>query len=661
MTATTTAGTLWARLPGRPVALAFNFGTPIPVTFSPTVFQTVQPGATLTGSVILTCASGACGNTAPITVVFAVTVVQPATNAILTGMSPTNLPVAVAGQTFTVTLYGAGFVFGSTVTPNQNTIVGVSTVGVIATNSNIAVNVVNASTIILTLTVPSTRDAALPFGTPTNVAIGVCNPNGAPNCTAATSTMTLALGAGPMIQSGGVTSASTFQTITAGTGTVAPYGILSIFESNFCVSNGTGCAESPLLYPTVTNNQYPNVLSPDGVRNLQVFFYTPTGQTTTGGVAAPLLFATNNQLNLIVPGALVAGTSYDIVVKFGPSGSQVASPAYTVKIAATNPGIFVIDASNNSGAIEVAATGMVVGSTTGKVARIRALQADSDNIAVYMTGLGVPTSTALNTAGTGIIFTDCLSVGAFEAAAGTPTTALTSLDGVILNAGLPVLRFVPCFDPTLVTAKVGGVNVGSTGGQAGYAGWVSGSVAGLYQVNVGLPAYQTANFSIMNGGTAQNLTTFGTPIELPIVVTTGYNNSGLGLTVSPNNSVPYDVGVFVEAAATITITSATGYTTHHVADYGSAAVTIDTLKQGASAPLMTTPGFLLTAVSGSDSTGYAPQPTTDFTVGAVNGHLTIVSGSAVKDGTFYLTVTMTDTGGGLLPVETKIFTVTILP
>jgi uncharacterized protein (TIGR03437 family) len=620
-------------IPIESTALAFSFGTAIPVSFNPSDFANVQPGTTLSGTITLSCASTACYNTS-LVVNFAVTVQTATINAVLTGVSPTNLPTAVSGQTFTVTLYGAGFVFNSGAT--QNTNVGIVTTGVMAPDANISANVLNASTIILTITVPVTADSKMGFAAPGTITLGVCNPFGAASCNTPTGTVTLITGAGPIIQTGGVTSASTFQTVTPGTGTVAPYDILSIFGSNFCSSLGTGCTSGQVLYPAETNSTYGSALTPDGgVRNLQVFFYSPPGQTSTGLGAAPLLFGTNNQINVMVPGALAASTQYDIVVKFG----TLASTAYTVTGAASDLGVFVIDPSNNLGAIELP-SGAIVGNSSTTAARMRAVAGNSDVVSIYMTGLGLPLSTQLNTQGgygSPTVLGDCISPTAYKAAAG----GLTSLDGVIIQGALIAAgRFAPCFDPTTITAKVGNV-----AGTVTYAGWVEGSVAGLYQVNVQLPAIGALYKWDGSTGTPAAGALWEVPVQVSLT-------SG---TSSQAYNAANHVGIYVEPAATVVPgTGSTLYSQTMSSLSGAtslAPVSLDALT----CSLMTTPGYAVTAVSGIDSTGRAAQ-LSDF---SVTGGALGVNYAFLGTGVFKITVTVTDSGGSGYPPEIVTFTLTI--
>jgi uncharacterized protein (TIGR03437 family) len=607
--------------------LAYSFGTPIGVTFDPLAFAGATPGSVLSGTVTLDWT----GTAIPIN--FSISIQAPGTNAVLTGISPSNLPSAPSGQTFTVSLYGSGFV--SSTDPTQKTTVGIVVAGVWHTDANIVSNVLNASTIVLTITVPSLADP-LVFSSQNTLTIGVCNPAGA-TCSTATGTAALIIGAGPIVQTGGVTSASTFVPVASPAGTVAPYDILSIFGSNFCSSNGTGCTASQVLYATLgANLTYGTTLTPDsGQRNLQVFFYNQ-GQQITGPGAAPLLFASNNQINVVVPGGVVATQQYDIVVKFG----ALTSTPYTVTAAATDPGVFTID-SAGTGAI-VLPNGSINSSTNP--ARMRTVATDSDTVSIFMTGLGLPLSVAANTTGgSHAAFTDCISPSAYKTAGGN----LTSLDGVVIQSALIYPgRLVPCFDPATVTAKVGNVLAGAN---SSYAGWAPDSIAGLYQVNVQLAALAAAMTNM--AGTAVSVAGFTTSVEVPLEVY---------LTAPSTHSQAYNgtnqVGIWVEPAATLKTT--TGPIAYSIA---ATTLTAAATTPGALDTLITTGGsgtvYTLSAISGGDSAGVAV--TSDFTVDSALGTI-VINRAYLTGGIITITFSATDhTGGTALPVETITLTITI--
>jgi uncharacterized protein (TIGR03437 family) len=103
--------------------------------------------------------------------------------------------------------------------------------------------------------------------------------------------------------------------------------------------------------PDAVTKVYPTTISPDAVsatqRNLWVTFYQ-TGTSTVLGVA-PVLFATNNQINVLVPSGVSSqiGSNVDVVVRFGygTAAATLKTSAVTqVKVVATNPGIFTVGA-----------------------------------------------------------------------------------------------------------------------------------------------------------------------------------------------------------------------------------------------------------------------------------------------------------------------------
>lgn len=613
--------------------LAYGFGTQIPVTFDPLAFAGAQPGAVLTGTVTIHWSATA-GTDIP--VVFNITINSPSTSAGLTGISPSNLPTSTVGQTFLVTLYGTGFVSSSD--PAQKTTVGVVTnplTKAMTTDSNINVTVVNAATIVLVITVP-TLDALLPWTTKNDVILGVCNPNGA-SCSAATNTTaTLTIGAGPTIQTNGVTSASTFAPVVSPAGTVAPYDILTIFGSNFCTANGTGCASGQVLYPTLDSTLvYGTTLSPDNVRNLSVTFYPHvTPQLYAGGMPAPLLFATNNQINLVVPGGLITttATTYDIVVKFGTTTASTSSPVYTVTSAASDPGVFVIDGVNQ-GAI-VLQSGAINGNTVTSAARLRAGASESDTVSIYMTGLGNPLSGASNTTGgSGRVFTDCLSPAAYK---GSNNNVL---DGAVIQSSLVYpLKLVPCFDPSTITVKVG--NQTAVPAAVIFAGWAPDAIAGLYQVNVTLPT-RPAGLMGMDGTT---LAAVSGPVQVPVLVTlpgSKTSQANVGIWVQPAQTLRNPGYPVTTYASTVPL----------LASAGTTAVALDTVTATGG----TGPTYAVTGATGTDASNHTAVAG-DFAVSAT-GDVTIKFPFA--PGTFTVTITSTDTGTPALTSETITLTVTV--
>jgi len=256
-------------------------------------------------------------------------------------------------------------------------------------------------------------------------------------------------------------------------------------------------------------------------RKLSVAF-CPTG-TTTSCTNAPLLFATNNQINMMVPGGLTTGNAYDVIVTFGygTSPNLVTSSPMTVNVVAANPGIFAIGADGQGAGAILGSNYAVI--SAANPASMRSTAADSDTVQIYMTGLGVPTSTALNsgTPGTLAAPADCLNPTEYLSTLNGSSGTLTSLDGAIIQSALLFTgRLAPCF------ASVPSVSVGGQpAGTVGYAGWVADSIAGLYQVNVPLPGTGAGPFLDVNGVSHSTITS---PVQLPITVTSGTHVSQTG-------------------------------------------------------------------------------------------------------------------------------------
>jgi uncharacterized protein (TIGR03437 family) len=512
---TTTAGTLSPQVSATS-GLAYSFGTPISVTFLQSIFGAAAPGAALSGHVILTPTTGS-----PVDVLITINVKAP--GAAISSILPASLPTATSG-TFTVALSGSGFVVNSD--PSIGTRVGIVTGGLIVSDSNVVASVVNSTSIILSITAPASADPYLPFsGLGGSVSFGVCNPQGA-TCSTPTGTVALTIGVNPIVQA--VTSGSSYTEVTAPALTpVAPYDILSIFGTNFCISVGTGCTGSnAILYGSTdpVTLRYLNSLSPDSPgstqRNLTVTFQTHAS-SPVAIATAPLQFATNNQINLLVPDAVKTyiGSTVDIVVSFGyGSGSTMlkGSP-YSVTIAATDPGVFSIGGDGQGDAAALSASYALISSTNP--AGARSTSTDSDIIQLYVTGLGRPDSD-----GTGGGYSaTCMPTDSYWAAVNSSTSvspALTSNDGLVLQSALfPSGQIQPCVKST--SPNVPSVTVGGVTGAVKFAGWVAGSVAGLYQINVQLPS-SSSTFTDAAGATGPATST---AFYLPIVVTAAGKSS----------------------------------------------------------------------------------------------------------------------------------------
>ncbi|MGD0015619.1 MAG: hypothetical protein ABSD56_14555, partial [Bryobacteraceae bacterium] len=282
------------------------------------------------------------------------------------------------------------------------------------------------------------------------------------NSTGASGTFQLSIGTSPIVQA--VTSASSYaEAVAPALPTVAPYDILSIFGTNFCVSGSTGClanGANAVLYGQTdpTTLRYLTALSPDpssaaNPRNLSVTFF-PHGVSAAGSAigVAPLLFATNGQINLIAPAALSThiGTVVDIIVSFGygTGGTLLQSKPYPVTVVQTDPGVFTVNGDGQGAAAAlVAPTYALITTTAPAIARTGAN--DSDSIMLYVTGLGSPDVTGAS----GTWSANCITAANYLAAVnGTipAGSALASNDGLVMQGSL-----IPSLPPCLSSAKSG--------------------------------------------------------------------------------------------------------------------------------------------------------------------------------------------------------------
>jgi hypothetical protein len=156
---------------------------------------------------------------------------------------------------------------------------------------------------------------------------------------------------------------------------------------------------------------------------------------------------------------------------------------------------------------------------------------NQDSITIYMTGLGTPNSLEADASGGSALYPGgCVSVSSYLALVNTASTAVTphytapsptwtGLEGAVMvepgaKVGNSVLTtFPPCMS-NLVSSSTVTVNFGTVtapSANLAYAGFVPDSVAGLYQVNVTVPA---------------GVNTTSAPIQVPVTVTIGGTISG---------------------------------------------------------------------------------------------------------------------------------------
>jgi uncharacterized protein (TIGR03437 family) len=602
---------------------AYSHSTPIPVTFDPAVFQGAQTGDVLSGTLTVTWGS-------PVsTTVVTINVTLQSAAAAVTSITPVSLPTAGAGETFTVALSGSGFVTGSDSAPA--TTVGIVSGGSLVPDANIVATVINSSNIILAITVPKSADPLLPFGASGaggTVKLGVCNPGGAA-CTIPTGIVNLLITPSPVIQA--VTSAAAFlQATPPALSPVAPYDMISLFGASFCVSGGTGCTDGQVLYgnPDPYTLRYPASLSPDTpdtVRRVLTVVFQTHATPPVVIASAPLLFATNRQINILVPAAVSSyvGKTIDLVVNFGhlPAASMLSSEPFPVRAVAADPGLFTIGTDGQGDGAILGTDWSII--AAGNEAGMRANAADSDTVQIYMTGLGAPDSTGNNaSAGSGQWPADCVSTASYVSALNLQTGGSSNvvdglrIDGAVLNAN----RLPPCLG---TTAAIPTVTIGGQPATVTYAGWVTGSVAGQYQVNVKLPGSAAGTFVTAAGTSlAAPLTA---AVQLPVVVTErGFaSQPGVTIWVAPRLKVTAPTALQNAAGAPWpssgnAVSAAQGTAPYKYAVTGGAlpaGVTLDPATGAISGtPLVAARGTYVVTVTATDSTASPLTGTVTFTL-----------------------------------------------
>jgi uncharacterized protein (TIGR03437 family) len=218
----------------------------------------------------------------------------------------------------------------------------------------------------------------------------------------------------PQIAAGGIVNSASY----AGGGAAAGE-VLTIFGQNLGPASGQ-------------SNQVSAGIVPNSLAGVRVWF---------DGIAAPILYASAGQLNVVAPYAIADETSTSVRVEY----LGAFSPAVSVPVLAAQPGIFTLDASGN-GPAAVLNQDYSVNSSAHPAAR-------GDYIMIYATGEG-----AASPAGTdGLI--------ALAASSGAPPSAVTVL-------------------------------IGGQAATVSYAGNAPGFVEGAFQVNARVPETVTPGSAV---------------------------------------------------------------------------------------------------------------------------------------------------------------------
>jgi uncharacterized protein (TIGR03437 family) len=342
--------------------------------------------------------------------------------------------------------------------------------------------------------------------------VGVANqsPSGVPIVPQAT--FTLNFTTGPVINA--ITStASYIQPYPGAKPNLAPFELISVFGANFGVTtvspndptNGSGTVNAFVQYGTSVNASGNGTSSAKYVPLKVTFKDKATGKLV---YSAPILFANATQINCIVPQQVTPGSDWYVFVTLG----TVNSDNFPITAVASDAGIFTTSSAGiGAGAI------LNADYSVNSPANAASKAAVGSSVSIYMTGLGIPNSTGTDAANTPLTFTaaGCVAVAGVKsgppgymdvvntkitanpaqgvAAYTPPNPAWTNIDGAVIGGNGKLLGGLPpCFPPTLNTITVTfgtGANAIDVSDPAlvTWAGFGSGSVAGLYSVNVTVP------------------------------------------------------------------------------------------------------------------------------------------------------------------------------
>jgi uncharacterized protein (TIGR03437 family) len=502
---------------GSPLAaVAYTWGYPLAVSLDSTLF-TLPVGTIVTVTVTVTPTGGSDSGT-PMTLAYQYTTEMAAPTFAASGAV---VPSSVAQQTvantsIAVLLKGTNFVgpqsiVGVAVSPTLVFLAG-STTPVASTQ----ITVVSSTQMLLTIPQASFPTIVSPKTT-AELSIGLANQTATATPAAATVTTNLLVTNAPVIYA--ITSTASYNNGGLGVApSFAPYELVSIFGDNFGYSTLT-----PNFATSTVNaqDQVPTSLLITGTGThatyLSVTFKDETAKTAVS-YAAPILFANQNQINAIVPSGLTVGHTINVIVTSGAS-TNVSDGLYTVNVIGNDPGIFTV-ASDGTGQGAILNVNAVTGAETVNSSTNKA--AIGQTVAIFLTGLGAPDSThadvALTTPDATPFPTDCsavsltasatlpgyLQVGNTAKATITgwtaPTTAWTNIDGAVIQGELLKTNILPpCMvDPITVTFGTGGTAQTATvlNGGVTWAGFAAGSIAGLYQINVTIPAGTTTGAAV---------------------------------------------------------------------------------------------------------------------------------------------------------------------
>lgn len=446
-----------------PSAVAYSWGTPINVTFAPSVFDNPTVNATLTGTIVVRA-----GSTTLPTISVTITVGAPA--ATIQSISPKQLPqVITPGTVRTIAVQGASFANGMIVKLGSaaGTTV-VSNCATFATGATDAWCLQSNEQFFLRLS-SATLLAAAATGNQIVLYLSA-GANGQPG------QINIPVVTTPIVYA--VTDAASFIQPAPGQSlNVAPYEMLSIFGDNF----GTFSAAQPGAAIGFTNGRLPNSSTDTSGNPLKVHFTDSSGNPLVSDPDGYLLLWTSTQINVLVPSTLplsAGGQELKATVSVGAASSSPGN-ATTFNVVQASPAMLAFGGGQ----------GVIVNSVDNSINSSTNPARFGSTIVLYLSGMGTPMDGTAFAGNSGPLvpgFAGCASPASFLAAlTAPPHAAWVTFDGAVIDSSvLGAFALPPCFDPSTVSVKIGNVTLA---GAVGYAGFTADSIAGLYQVNVAVP------------------------------------------------------------------------------------------------------------------------------------------------------------------------------
>jgi uncharacterized protein (TIGR03437 family) len=471
-----------------PSAVAYSWGTPINVTFAPSAFDNPNVGASLTGTIVVRA-----GNAALPTINVVISIGAP-TGTILS-ISPKQLPQVIpAGTVRTIAIQGASFANGMIVKLGGAAGATVaSNCATFATGTTDAWCLQSNEQFFLRLS-SATLAGAASTANQINLYLSA-GANGQPG------QINIPVVTTPIVYA--VTDAASFiQPLPAQFLNVAPYEMLSIFGDNF---GNFGAAPGAVI--GFNSGRLPNFLADAGANQLKVHFTDSTGTSLAADSDGYLLLWTPSQINLLVPSTLPAsagGQELKASVMVGAASSP-AGNATTFNVVQASPALLTFGGGQ----------GVVVNAVDNSINSSTNTARFGSTIVLYLSGMGAPTAGSAFAGNGGPLvpgFAGCSTTDSFLAASTILHNNWLTFDGALIDSSvLGPFALPPCFDPSTVSVKIGNITLV---GAVVYAGFTADSIAGLYQVNVGIPLSNNASFATLTPPPASAATPYSIGVSI---------------------------------------------------------------------------------------------------------------------------------------------------